>query len=805
MSIFDDALSGLGLTRAHQIPEVSPQVETKAADLTTGAGAWFEIFGQGTKNNQFTQFNNMKQQMAAYNDWVYAAAHTIAEQCAAIDLRIFMNRSKRKNAQVSDKMMYDKKTIYKMEHQKTTEIVNVKGKLVRKDNLPQLEELESHPLLDLLNAPNPFMTRNEFFELTFLHMELTGNAYWAIERDNKGKPAALWPLLPEFVSVVPDKEKFIIGYIYKVNNEEVPFAPDDIIHHKYMNPSDLRMGMSTVQAAARAIDTDAHAADYNRKFFYNSAQPDAVLYTDAQLDEKMYKRLVSQWRDTYGGTANSHRTAILENGLKYQARVLTQKDMDWLNGRNFNRDQILAIFGVPKSIIGLDESMSRANAETAEYVFVKGKIRPKMLRLCARITEDLAIQFDKKLVVSFTDPVPSDKAFLLEEKKASVNTWRTINEVRAEDGDDPVPGGDELYIANTLHPIGQEMEEPAPEETPAVAEEDPRDPDGENENPDEKPTEPSNVSSAGDAGSTTGTAGQADKALISKKKESLEIKKAVTKTQAFDDVRNSLCDTFETQFCRAARTVFLEQKKEVLNNLRDRFIQKGYKPTKRKMTQQQKQDINDLFNDAAATAAWVAAFDSIYRQAVQQMGSQALDYVITEANAAGLQAAVTVYDDSRTGIQKFYDQRETKVSASIDEETDKQLKTSLAEGIDAGETVAELADRVENIYGAAAGYRAERIARTESIMSTTFATRDAWRISGVVQNQQWLTAGDPCPFCADMDGKTLGLNDSEAYFRVGDSITTDDGQTMSFKYQDISGPPLHVNCRCSLIPVLFPV
>jgi hypothetical protein len=573
------------------------------------------------------------------------------------------------------------------------------------------------------------------------------------------------------------------------------------------------MGTSTVQAAARAIDTDSHAADYNRKFFYNSAQPDAVLYTDSEVDDKMYKRLVSQWRDSYGGTANSHRTAILENGLKYQPRVLTQKDMDFLAGRNFNRDMILAIFGVPKSIIGLDESMSRANAETAEYVFVKGKIRPKMLRLCARITEDLAIQYDQKLVVSFTDPVPSDKEFVLKAKTAAVNTWRTVNEIRAEDGDDPIPGGDKVYVANTIHAVGEEMYEPTPENKPAVAEEDGKKPNEEDDSQDsnddkKKPSAPDNVAPPADAGSTSGD--NAKSAPDSKKKDSnqAEEKPAVAKRTSlavelkdFNDTRNKLSDKFELEFLRASKIQFEAQRDEVLENLKSRYG-KTYKPTKRKMSQQQRQNLNGLYDQDQSSTNWSAAFLPIYGAAVAEMGKQALDYAVSLAEDNSLEPYVTTYDATSSSVQAFYAQRSTTVISGIDEETDKQLKASLAEGIDSGEGIGELANRVESIYGAAAGYRAERIARTESIMSTTWATRDAWRLSGVVEASEWITGPNPCPFCAEMSGKALPVSGGGAYYQLGEQMELEDGQSMTFSYTSIEGPPLHVNCACSLVAIL---
>jgi HK97 family phage portal protein len=821
MSIIDDALNGFGLERKSNEPAPEQKSVEKAAELTTGGGAWFDIFGSSTNQPTFTQFNNMKQQMTAYTDWVYAAAHTIAEQAASVDIRIFMNNSKASNATLSHKFWNDPKSIYKYMHTSITKLETKNGRVVKNANIQQLEELENHPLLELLNSPNPFMTRTEFFETTFLHMELAGNAFWAVNRDKKGVPVELWPLNPQFMLVVPDKEKFIIGYIYNINNEQIPFAPDDIIHHKYSNPNDPRMGMSTVQAAARPIDTDAHAGDYNRKFFYNSAQPDAVLYTDSEVDEKMYKRLVSQWRDTFGGTANSHRTAILENGLKYMPRVLSQKDMDFLQGRNFNRDMILGIFGVPKGILGLDESMSRANLEAAQYGFMKGKIRPKMDRLTARITQDLAVQFDPKLLVSFTDPVPADKEFLLEEKKTSSGglvPWRTPNEIRAEDGDEPIPGGDFLYIPNDLMAMAEDPFEPRPENQTAVAQEDEEKPDNDDEpideqdeenggaSPDDPATPP--ASSAGSSGSTTSASSTGDKSvavgergpelvLIPKKKDSLQAFK-----KDFREVRDNTADKFEIQFLRASRVVFQAQKTEVLENVGDRFG-KAYKPSTRKMTKAQKKNLDDLFDQSGAL--WAAGFTDLYKESVAEMGQTALQYAVDASNAAKEPEDEPTpdqdYDTDSDGVQKFYEQRTTKVSNSIDEETDKQLKASLSEGINAGESIADLSNRVESIFGAASGYRAEAIARTESIKSTTWATVDAWRQSGVVTGYRWVSLPDACQYCAAMNGQILPITDGSSYYKVGDTLEVG-GQSMTFTYDNITGPPLHVNCRCDLEPIL---
>lgn len=809
----------------------------KAADLTTASNAFFSTVGGGFNQN-FSSFNNQKQQLNAYVDWVYSAVRTIAQQAATIDIRLFVNRTKSNNITLAHKMFYSPDQIKIYRKQTVPDIFFKDGRVQYKAQAPAIEEIETHPLLDLLNAPNPYMTRNEFFELAFTHLELTGDCFWAINRtgkNNKGQPQELWPLMPNMMQVVPDAQKFIIGYIYTVNGVQIPFAPEDIIHIKYANPTDFRRGMSAVMAGARAIDTDAHAADYNRKFFYNSAQPDAVLQTDNILDDEVYKRLTTEWSDKYGGTYNAHRTAILEDGLKYTPMALTQKDMDFLNSRNFNRDQILAMFGVPKSLIGLNEDVNRAAAETAEYVFSKGRIRPKMMLLANRLTQDLAPQFDERLIVSFTDPVPEDKEFLLKEKAELVDILKTKNEIRADNGDDTVKGGDELYVPSTFIPVGQDMTTPLRENKPAVIEEDDRKPDEDNSNQGSEDEEEGPSSGSGgnqapsvsDSGSSSSDTTNSPKSADSKKKDSNQfslvntepasgtgtIGEVTTIDASIEDIkaaidnnlvsdgkpedtmsharqrandfvkqRNRVTAAFQIRFMRESKDRFLQQKSEVMSRVNTRFGNKTVAGMNIKMA---KKELAGLFDDGASLAAWIKAFTPIYYQAAEDIGDVAFEMVKpVQKSLKGVKTKVAASDftTATEAIKRYFAERAGTVSRGIDEETDKQLRASLTEGINDGENLYQLMNRIEDIYSAAAGYRAERIARTESATSASFASQQAWLQSGVVDENEWMVDGNPCPICESNDGMVAVIGEA---FLSGDD-----------------GPPAHPNCECALLPVV---
>lgn len=163
----------------------------------------------------------------------------------------------------------------------------------------------------------------------------------------------------------------------------------------------------------------------------------------------------------------------------------------------------------------------------------------------------------------------------------------------------------------------------------------------------------------------------------------------------------------------------------------------------------------------------------------------------------------SLFNAFNQAVQDYYNGRSTKVSKSINDETEKQLRAELSQGIQSGETSYELRARIEKVFGFAATVRADRIARTEVTTAQSFADIEGWDQSGVVEAKEWYTAMDErvCKFCRPMHGQKVGLKKN--YFKKGDVFEGDDGKTIALDYTDIIGPSLHSNCRCVLLPILI--
>ena len=138
------------------------------------------------------------------------------------------------------------------------------------------------------------------------------------------------------------------------------------------------MGKATLEAASDSVQTDDYARDYNRSFFENSAQPGVVLEYPTTLSQEQLQRLKADWNQQYGGPRNQNRTAVAHGGLKINRLEQTHADMQFSEQRKYSRDEILAIFRVPKEILGIFEDANYAGSKTANSVFAMRTVDPKV-------------------------------------------------------------------------------------------------------------------------------------------------------------------------------------------------------------------------------------------------------------------------------------------------------------------------------------------------------------------------------------------------------------------------------------------
>ncbi len=293
----------------------------------------------------------------------------------------------------------------------------------------QTISIDNHPLEQLLDMPNPVTSRFELFEQTLGSLELTGNAYWFLAGNSLGQPSEIWVLRPDRVTVVPDPTNVVRGYLYAIDGEYVPLDAVEVVHFKRWHPSNDYYGLSPIASAQTAILSDKHMANWNRNTFgQDNGVPAGIVNIKDFISDTDFERIKREWRNNYGGTGR--KTAFLRGGaVEWKNIGLSHTDLDFLQGRKAQRDEILNIFGIPVGLVS--ENATEANAKVAERIFIERTLYPKLVRIAQKITQELLPFYGDNLVAQFEDIRPTDTQARLDEIRTAYPLL-SINELRAQ-------------------------------------------------------------------------------------------------------------------------------------------------------------------------------------------------------------------------------------------------------------------------------------------------------------------------------------------------------------------------------------
>lgn len=602
-------------------------------------------------------------------------------------------------------------------------------------------EIMSHPLIDLLDFVNPFSTGNELLETTQMYIDLTGEAFWVLLRNGSGRPVEIWPVLPSRMTIVPSATEFISGYIYTVGGQRIPLEPADVIHVKLPNPSNPYRGIGPVSSIMQDIDSERFAAGWNRAFFQNSAEPGGVIQVDGVMPEEQYERLRLQWHEQHQGINRAHRVAILESGATWHDRRVTQRDMQFKDLRHVNRDIILGAFGMPMHILGISESVNRANAEAAEYTFSRWVVKPRLTRLRNKLNEQLAPLFGDNLELDFSNPVPANTELNMAMADAGFKGgYLTRNEARALLGESPVADGDIF-----LEPMTGQLSE----------------------------------------ASLMTLSHQPQLAIKELTPDGAGLVASDETTQAVIDVPEFEASTWkafvdrispqEREMEAALRELFEQQAKDVLK-IFDRE-ERGF--------QQKQIDAETLFDDAVWVERTASVGTPLLRNALLQSArSFSLQYDF------GFDAA-----DPR--VEAWLGSRIDRFSHSITTTTKEAIRKQLEQAHIAGEGIPAIRNRIQSVFTTATRSRATTIARTEMVSASNQGLLEAAAQSGIVQGKRWLAALDER--VRDTHADAHGRYQSQPIslfeeFEVGGDRMLAPGQG--------SLAEENINCRCTMVEVL---
>lgn len=207
---------------------------------------------------------------------------------------------------------------------------------------------DGHPVGRLLNVmPNPHMTSIVFRSVVQAHVLVYGNGYAEIEWDNAGRARALWPLVPTEVEPIVRGDEVV----YLVRGRDIGLRGPDVLHIKGLGFDGLR-GYSVISMARQSIGLGLAAQQFGATFFGNGAFPGLVASTEQKLEQPARDRIRESWQAMHQGPDKSHRMAILEGGLKVEKLTIPPDDAQFLETRQFQREEMCAYFNISPAMLG---------------------------------------------------------------------------------------------------------------------------------------------------------------------------------------------------------------------------------------------------------------------------------------------------------------------------------------------------------------------------------------------------------------------------------------------------------------------
>lgn len=615
------------------------------------------------------------------------------------------------------------------------------------------------PWYRLFLRPNPYLTADTLWETTISHMQLGGSCYWVLEGasdDGIGEdevPLEIWPLPGSCVEPVLDNaQRELLGYKVTVGSGTLDLPVYSVVAFRHFNPSDPWRGLSPMSAAMAGFRQDSKASSYNEAFYDNGADPGGILSSEQNISPDQRTDLRRAWEDRHRGVDKSYRVAVLGNGLKYDQLQVNHRDMQFLEQRRWNREEIAMVFGVPKFFLGVTDDLNYATAKSAERVLWTSTLIPLGRMIADQLEAQLfqhreAVAHDViwgEFDTSRIEALREDLSVKLTSAEALRRLGYPLNEIneRLDLGMEAQEGGDVgllpmglapadevaegLELDDDLGSIFGPIEAPQPTETPEGA-------------------------------AAPGRARGRSRRL-----------------QLWETIARSAMDPAEKRFRRRLNGYLRGRRAEVLSFLNGNA--RGTRTPTSSGVEAFLVEAEERWNEMLRKQ-----LDPIYRHAIDSgagsIGSQ----------IGGLQH----FDMESPEVLRFLAEKEIRVE-KVNETILNNIRHQLLRGMAEGETVTELQDRVRHTFNVTRS-RARTIARTEAAQTVNGARQLAMEAEGI-ERIEWITSGDAHvrPEHVLLDGEIRNLGDTFApgvtLRHPGDMACQDASQI--------------VNCRCTSGPVL---
>lgn len=731
-----------------------------------------------------------------YVSWEYIATEKIARTIASLPAKLY----RYENSQGKTLRPYHVKSLVFGEMLKARSREYISYKLKKTYGVQRIE-IEEHPFLDLINAPNEETIRAEFWRTLAIHLELDGavGVYKAVP-DPFGHPTELHILPATWtgqLKPVPanDGIRLIKGYKLIDQDLHTDFSVDEVFWPHYQSLRNPFEGMSAIKAQLYAFNMDQYISQQITAFYKNGAMFSNLFTTDQPLTQEQYDSIATQLTN-YQGAKNAGQKFILHSGLKVDKPITTTaRDAMITEIQNLARDKQLAAHDTPLSKIGITENVNRSNMETADMSYFNETIRPRAMFIVEFFNRFLVKLYDPNIDFEFDYPHFNDRQMDISERNSDMqNGLKSRNEIRQDMGLAPVDGGDVILVSPLMQPLDQVAKgAPQGEEegaTPFSPSEKPKEKEGEE---DEEGEEKKMIVPPNNKSFWTPERKTIYWKAFDKKAKAYEplFKKVMVKH--FRDMSARCVDLLEKHGVKIKSNIAsmnLNGRQQWLAEHKARFDE--FLPDK----QATKTELKKLLLPVYHEVMEIAGKDRVHEFTSHLKTNKA-------RGAEGTEFDIITFNINDPKVKRWLGDNLEEVADDISQTTIDGIKKILRDGFETGEGLSDLSRDVRDYFDGCEKARADNIARTETTAAMNKADLEAVRQMGLEGSvgKVWLPEQDASVrethkaagerYSDGYDGVTGKLMDINAEFVVGED------RMMSPGDGDLAEEVC--NCRCTMV------
>ena len=293
---------------------------------------------------------------------------------------------------------------------------------------------------------------SQLLRVAYRDLMIYGEAFWLIIRDRSTKknPLNARRLHPQYMDERLESGE-LVGWRFgplTESDKEKKYSREEVLQFKFDDPDNDVRGLSLLSALELTVASDLFAMKFNESFFENSAHTGVIFNMKNSTPEEVARNRV--WMEqNYVGTENSHKPLILEGDIDVSKSVSTRAEMQFIEGRKFNREEILSVLDVDPSKVGINENSNRSVSKEADNTFRQENISPLQLVVEEEINNHLILElfgYDgiifRQNDASRRDQLDMMKLYAEAERLGVMS----INQVKAELGLPPTEGGDVHFV-----------------------------------------------------------------------------------------------------------------------------------------------------------------------------------------------------------------------------------------------------------------------------------------------------------------------------------------------------------------------